>query len=102
MELHPRREIEAKPLRIAMVAPPFYEIPPTAYGGIEAVLALLVDAASEIACSTSSMPEPHLGTRTRKPSSRTHSGHPKRSPRWHRSRSDRVGWAGLEPATEGL
>ena len=32
-----------KPLRIAMVAPPFYEIPPKAYGGIEAVLALLVD-----------------------------------------------------------
>ena len=55
-----------KPLRIAMVAPPFYEIPPKAYGGIEAVLAQLVDAASEIACSTSSMPEPHLGTRTRK------------------------------------
>lgn len=31
------------PMRIAMVAPPFYEIPPRGYGGIEAVLALLVD-----------------------------------------------------------
>jgi hypothetical protein len=31
------------PLRIAMVAPPFYEIPPPAYGGIEAVVAQLVD-----------------------------------------------------------
>src|SRR5215210_8534514 len=30
-------------LRIAMVAPPFYEIPPDGYGGIEAVVALLVD-----------------------------------------------------------
>lgn len=33
----------AEPLRIAMVAPPFYEIPPRTYGGIEAVVAQLVD-----------------------------------------------------------
>ena len=31
------------PLRIAMVAPPFYEIPPKGYGGIEAVVAQLAD-----------------------------------------------------------
>ena len=31
------------PLRIAMVAPPFYQIPPQAYGGIEAVVAQLAD-----------------------------------------------------------
>ena len=31
------------PLRIAMVAPPFYPIPPSAYGGIEAVVAQLAD-----------------------------------------------------------
>ena len=30
-------------LRIAMVAPPFYEIPPKGYGGIEAVVAQLAD-----------------------------------------------------------
>ena len=30
-------------LRIAVVAPPFFEIPPQGYGGIEAVVALLVD-----------------------------------------------------------
>lgn len=30
-------------LRIAVVAPPFYSIPPQGYGGIEAVVALLVD-----------------------------------------------------------
>ena len=30
------------PLQIAIVAPPFYEIPPSGYGGIEAVVALLV------------------------------------------------------------
>jgi glycosyltransferase involved in cell wall biosynthesis len=35
--------MQAAPLRIAMVAPPFYEIPPQGYGGIEAVVALLVD-----------------------------------------------------------
>ena len=31
------------PLRIAMVAPPFYEVPPKGYGGIEAVVAQLAD-----------------------------------------------------------
>src|SRR4051812_43665353 len=31
-------------LRIAMVAPPFYELPPKGYGGIEVVLAKLTDA----------------------------------------------------------
>jgi glycosyltransferase involved in cell wall biosynthesis len=33
----------ARPLRIAMVAPPYFGIPPLAYGGIEAVVADLVD-----------------------------------------------------------
>lgn len=32
-----------EPLKIAVVAPPFYEIPPNGYGGIESVVALLVD-----------------------------------------------------------
>jgi glycosyltransferase involved in cell wall biosynthesis len=31
------------PLRIAMVAPPWFEVPPPAYGGVEAVVADLVD-----------------------------------------------------------
>jgi glycosyltransferase involved in cell wall biosynthesis len=31
-------------LRVAMVAPPWFEIPPTAYGGIESVVADLVDS----------------------------------------------------------
>lgn len=35
------------PLKIAMVAPPFYELPPQGYGGIELVLAKLVDALVE-------------------------------------------------------
>ncbi|QCU78603.1 glycosyltransferase family 4 protein [Citricoccus sp. SGAir0253] len=34
-------------LRIAMVAPPFFEVPPRGYGGIELVLAHLVDALVE-------------------------------------------------------
>lgn len=32
-----------EPMRIAVVAPPFFSIPPEGYGGIEAVVALLVD-----------------------------------------------------------
>jgi glycosyltransferase involved in cell wall biosynthesis len=31
-------------LRVAMVAPPWYELPPTGYGGIELICAALVDA----------------------------------------------------------
>jgi len=31
-------------LHVAMIAPPYFDIPPTAYGGIEAVVADLVDA----------------------------------------------------------
>src|SRR6266851_3436702 len=31
------------PLRIAMVAPPWFDVPPPAYGGVEAVVADLVD-----------------------------------------------------------
>jgi glycosyltransferase involved in cell wall biosynthesis len=31
------------PLRIAMVAPPYFEVPPTAYGGVEAVVADLAN-----------------------------------------------------------
>jgi len=32
-----------EPLRVAIVAPPWFELPPTAYGGIESVCAYLVD-----------------------------------------------------------
>ena len=42
MSTEPPRTTE--PLRIAMVAPPFYELPPQGYGGIEVVLAKLTDA----------------------------------------------------------
>ena len=37
-----------RPLRIAVVAPPFYEVPPQGYGGIERVVALLVDELSRL------------------------------------------------------
>ena len=33
----------ARRLRIAMIAPPFFELPPTGYGGVEAIVADLVD-----------------------------------------------------------
>lgn len=32
-----------RPLRIAMIAPPWFELPPTGYGGVEAVVADLVN-----------------------------------------------------------
>jgi glycosyltransferase involved in cell wall biosynthesis len=32
-----------RPLRIAMIAPPYYEVPPRGYGGVEAVVADLID-----------------------------------------------------------
>ncbi|GGP80863.1 glycosyltransferase family 4 protein [Saccharothrix coeruleofusca] len=34
----------ADPLRIALVAPPYFDVPPSAYGGVEAVVADLADA----------------------------------------------------------
>ncbi len=36
-------EVGADPLRVAMVAPPWFEVPPRGYGGIEQVVAALVD-----------------------------------------------------------
>jgi glycosyltransferase involved in cell wall biosynthesis len=33
-----------RPLRVALVAPPYFDVPPAAYGGIEAVVADLADA----------------------------------------------------------
>jgi glycosyltransferase involved in cell wall biosynthesis len=39
--------VEAEGLRIAMVAPPWYELPPRGYGGIESVVADLVDQLTE-------------------------------------------------------
>ncbi len=38
---------ERKSLRIAMVVPPYFDVPPKAYGGVEAVVADLVDALVE-------------------------------------------------------
>ncbi|MCC3763506.1 glycosyltransferase family 4 protein [Glycomyces sp. TRM65418] len=35
---------EHRPLRIAMVVPPYFEIPPRAYGGVESVVADLTDS----------------------------------------------------------
>ncbi|MGW4249312.1 glycosyltransferase family 4 protein [Nocardia sp. NPDC004722] len=39
--------IERERLRVAMVVPPYFDIPPKAYGGVEAVVADLVDALVE-------------------------------------------------------
>lgn len=37
----------SRPLHIGMIAPPWFELPPTGYGGIESVVADLVDQLSE-------------------------------------------------------
>lgn len=39
--------IEARPLHIVLVAPPYFDIPPAGYGGIEAIVAELAD---ELVC----------------------------------------------------
>ncbi len=36
-----------RPLRIAMIVPPWYEMPPRGYGGLEAIVSALVDALVE-------------------------------------------------------
>ena len=38
---------EGRPLRIAMVVPPYFDVPPKAYGGVEAVVASLSDGLVE-------------------------------------------------------
>jgi glycosyltransferase involved in cell wall biosynthesis len=43
----PRAERGARPLRIALAAPPWFAVPPPAYGGIESMLADLADALVE-------------------------------------------------------
>jgi len=40
-------EQPARPLRIGMIAPPWYEVPPRGYGGTEAVVGALVDQLAE-------------------------------------------------------
>lgn len=42
--LHAPAPSGGRPLRIALLAPPWLPVPPTGYGGIEAVVALLADA----------------------------------------------------------
>ncbi len=44
MEGAPGARTQPRPLRIAMVVPPWYEMPPPGYGGLEQVAAGLVDA----------------------------------------------------------
>ncbi|MDQ0377603.1 glycosyltransferase involved in cell wall biosynthesis [Amycolatopsis thermophila] len=39
-----RRDDPGRPLRVAMVVPPYFDVPPKAYGGVEAVVADLADA----------------------------------------------------------
>jgi glycosyltransferase involved in cell wall biosynthesis len=40
----PNAHDSGSPLRIALIAPPYFDIPPAAYGGVEAVVADLADA----------------------------------------------------------
>ena len=54
-----------EPLKIAMVAPPFYEIPPSGYGGIEAVVALLADGLVDRGHDVTLIAAGQQGTRAR-------------------------------------
>ncbi|WP_167120254.1 glycosyltransferase family 4 protein [Amycolatopsis viridis] len=38
------RDSHDRPLRVAMIVPPYFDVPPKAYGGVEAVVADLADA----------------------------------------------------------
>src|SRR5258705_7433574 len=40
---HIARTVTSQPLRIAMIMPPWYEVPPAGYGGLERVCASLID-----------------------------------------------------------
>ena len=40
---HEDEEIPSRPLRVALIAPPYFDIPPQAYGGVEAVVADLAN-----------------------------------------------------------
>ena len=47
VDAEPRPDKAGRPLRIAMVVPPYFEVPPRAYGGVESVVADLTDALVE-------------------------------------------------------
>jgi glycosyltransferase involved in cell wall biosynthesis len=40
---HIARTVPSRPMRIAMIMPPWYEVPPAGYGGLERVCASLID-----------------------------------------------------------
>jgi glycosyltransferase involved in cell wall biosynthesis len=46
--VQPIQRTVSRPMRIAMVTPPWYELPPAGYGGIEAVCTVLVDRLSAL------------------------------------------------------
>ena len=54
-----------EPLKITVVAPPFYEIPPSGYGGIEAVVALLADGLVDRGHDVTLLAAGQPGTRAR-------------------------------------
>ena len=60
-------EERGDPLRIAVIAPPWFAVPPTGYGGIELVVSLLADGLVEAGHDVTSSPP---ATRSRRPSSR--------------------------------
>jgi glycosyltransferase involved in cell wall biosynthesis len=57
--------VSTHPLRIAMVAPPWFELPPRGYGGVEAVCADLVDALVARGHEVTVIGVGHNGTRGR-------------------------------------
>lgn len=44
LDHQPVRRAETHPLHVVLAAPPYFDVPPKAYGGVEAVVAELADA----------------------------------------------------------
>jgi glycosyltransferase involved in cell wall biosynthesis len=67
------------PLRIVLVAPPYFDVPPNGYGGVEAVVADLADALVARGHQVTLLGAGRAGTAARF------------VPLWHRTLSDRLG-----------
>ncbi|WP_211244839.1 glycosyltransferase family 4 protein [Intrasporangium oryzae] len=58
--------VHETPLRIAMVAPPYFGVPPEGYGGVEAVIASLVDSLVDRGHHVTLLAAGHNGTRAQR------------------------------------
>jgi hypothetical protein len=64
--------MEHRGMRIALIAPPWYKIPPSGYGGIESVVALLADGLTDRGHEVTLFAAPGSGTKARGAAPRRH------------------------------